>query len=251
MAGDKVMVTAFEHNPLATLVLTSGRRLCALVGNQAKVDTVGRQVKGALATAMTAGWFKELAQADVPLGGSVLPTSFPPHNISQSSQESVENLRAGYDDDHDDDGSNPWCLDHAKDTAEDYGLEIRVGVAFRMKILSSESHLSLAALQIWTIRGRGHAVDVVATRTFHHIPQLVVRLCYTFIEPCYTFIETRDASLVFLFLLLFHAAVSLACRMLPVVAASGPPGNCLCPRRFPCTARANTRSSVPKKCLPQ
>ena len=123
MAGDKVLVTACEHNPLATLVLTGGRRLCALVADPTKADMVGRQVKSALATAMTAGWFKELAQADVPLGGGVLPAGFPSHNISQSSQADMETIRAGYDEDDD---SGGWNLDFAKDTASNHGFEIRV-----------------------------------------------------------------------------------------------------------------------------
>lgn len=118
-----MLVTAFEDNPLATLVLTGGRRLCALVGNPVKADTVGRQVKGALATAMTAGWFKEVAQSGVALGGSVLPPGFPSHNMPQDSLEGVGRCRSGYDEDDD---SGDWNLDFAKQIASDNGFEIRV-----------------------------------------------------------------------------------------------------------------------------
>ena len=129
MAGDKVLVTAFEHNPLATLVLTGARRLCALVGSPDKADSARKQVKGALATAMAAGWFKQLARAGVPLGGSVLPAGFPPHNMSQSSLDGVQALRDGYDDDDD---SGEWSLDFAKENAIEHGFEIRVSAGVFM-----------------------------------------------------------------------------------------------------------------------
>ncbi|CAB1120660.1 unnamed protein product [Ectocarpus sp. CCAP 1310/34] len=124
-AGDKVLVSAFEDNNLASLVLTSGRRLFALVGDPAKAVSVGRQVKSALATAMTAGWFKALANAGVPLGGSVLPAGFPSHNMSQASQVDIENIRHGYDEDDDGSGPGGWNLEFAKRTAAEFGLEIR------------------------------------------------------------------------------------------------------------------------------
>ena len=133
-AGDKVLVTAFEHNPLATHILAGGRRLCALVETPDKAGTVEKQVKGALAAAMAAGWFKELAHAGVPLGGSVLPAGFPPHNMSQASQDAIQRLRAIYDVDDD---SGGWNLDVAKEIAEQFGFEIKVSAsmpapAFRM-----------------------------------------------------------------------------------------------------------------------
>lgn len=133
-AGDKVLVSAFEHNPLATHILAGGRRLCALVETPDKASTVEKQVKGALAAAMAAGWFKELAHAGVPLGGSVLPAGFPPHNMSQASQDDIQRLRAIYDVDDD---SGGWNLDVAKEIAEQFGFEIKVSAsmpapAFRM-----------------------------------------------------------------------------------------------------------------------
>eukprot|EP00752_Nemacystus_decipiens_P003967 g3633.t1 len=48
VAGDSVLVSAFEHNPLAGLVLGGGRRLCALVGDPAKGTLVADDVTTAL-----------------------------------------------------------------------------------------------------------------------------------------------------------------------------------------------------------
>lgn len=93
---------------------------------------VGKQLKGALTTAMAAGWFKELANASVPLGGSVLPAGFPLHNISQSVQVGIQQVRETYDEDSSDDGSDGWQLEFAKQTAGEHGFEIKVsaGVSY-------------------------------------------------------------------------------------------------------------------------
>lgn len=121
------MVSGFEHNNLANLVLSAGRRLVALVGDPAKVESVEKKVTGAVSTAMEGGWFKELTTPDEPLRGSALPAGFPSHNMSQASQDGIEHHRNGYDEDDED---CEWLRDHAKDTAAEFGLEIRVRAAY-------------------------------------------------------------------------------------------------------------------------
>ncbi len=121
------MVSGFERNNLANLVLSAGRRLVALVGDPAKVESAEKQVVGAVSTAMEGGWFKELKPPEEPLRGIALPAGFPSHNMSQASQQSIELHRDGYDED-DEDGE--WLLDHAKETAAEFGLEIRVRAAY-------------------------------------------------------------------------------------------------------------------------
>lgn len=118
------MVSDCDRNNLAPLILSSGRGIFALVGDPSKVETAEKQVKAALNSAMSGGWFTELKSADQPLGGSVLPVGFPPNNISQATHDGLQPKRDTYDDDGEDGGG--WNLDYAKDTALEYGLEIRV-----------------------------------------------------------------------------------------------------------------------------
>ncbi|CAB1104611.1 unnamed protein product [Ectocarpus sp. CCAP 1310/34] len=82
VAGDSVLVTAFDENPIAPLVLGNGRTLCALVADMSKKDDVDKAVDAACTDAMRHGWFAELCKANVIISGSTLPSIVPENNLS-------------------------------------------------------------------------------------------------------------------------------------------------------------------------
>ncbi|CAN0417612.1 unnamed protein product, partial [Ectocarpus sp. 13 AM-2016] len=74
---DSVLVTAFDENPIAPLVLGNRRTLCALVADMSKKDDVDKAVDAACTEAMRHGWFAELSKANVIINGSTLPSFVP------------------------------------------------------------------------------------------------------------------------------------------------------------------------------
>lgn len=124
--GDKVVVTAFEHNPLAHVVLGEGRRLCALVGDGAAKAKAEKAVDAACTNAMNGGWFAELRQADGIVGGNLLPSNFPLHNISRALKDEMERSLETFDDDDDVDGVAVSSFEVARKVAGDHNIEIRV-----------------------------------------------------------------------------------------------------------------------------
>lgn len=201
MAGDKVLVTASEHNPLATHILAGGRRLCALVESPDKAGTVEKQVRGALAAAMAAGWFKELAHAGVPLGGSVLPAGFPPHNMSKATRDEIDIHREAYEDD---DESGEWMLDVAKAAVAGFGFEIKVSAstpapAFRKLCLynSGPEPLMIPTMFFVFMQCDGwifmsHGWSVVASKMFWRPCAFVSSSSYC-ASGCETFIDIAHA----------------------------------------------------------
>lgn len=117
-------MTAFDHNPLAPLVLEGGRRLHALVGDPAKESVAERQINVALKRAMTGGWFGHLANTDKSEGRSVLPAVIPPHNMSQALRDDFQATKNTYE--SDDEGEAACSLEVAGNSAEEHGMEIKV-----------------------------------------------------------------------------------------------------------------------------
>lgn len=124
-------MTAFEHNPVAHLVLGEGRHLCALVADSASSDRLEKSLDVACTSGVKSGWFKEYTGADVIVGGNALPAVIPPHNMSQAAQNLVAETLEGYDDPDDEDQAEEnlaeAALTAAENFAEEHGLEIRVG----------------------------------------------------------------------------------------------------------------------------
>lgn len=124
--GDKVLVTAFESNPLALPVVGSGRRLCALVADSEKIVNAEKQIEAALTSAMTGGWFAHLAKADKVLGGNVLPAVIPSNNLSDAMENNIATLTCEALEDDDEDDLDDAYLTVAKQFAGEHGIEIRV-----------------------------------------------------------------------------------------------------------------------------
>ncbi|CAM9580097.1 unnamed protein product [Ectocarpus fasciculatus] len=106
LPGDSVMVTAFEDNSIAHLVLGSGRKLCALVADPTKRDKAEECVDGSCTTAMRRGWFADLREANVVVDKSTLPPSGLSSNTSAAVDDEHSGRRAGSDDEGEEGGSS-------------------------------------------------------------------------------------------------------------------------------------------------
>lgn len=125
MAGDMVVVTAFDQNPLASLVLGHGRKFCGLVAVPAELDKAEKEVDTALTDAMKHRWFADLCKDNVYVGGSTLPACVPSFNVSAAANQHFFDHRSGYDSE-DEDADETSNLEVAKMFAEEHGLEIKV-----------------------------------------------------------------------------------------------------------------------------
>lgn len=119
-------MTAFEHNSLAHAVLGAGRRLFALVADIASKDNVENQIDVACTRAMKGGWFAEHGEAEDMIVESVLPSTVPPNNVSQAVHDNMADSLCTFEDDSDTSKAE-WAFEVAKEIAEDYGIEVRVG----------------------------------------------------------------------------------------------------------------------------
>lgn len=108
------MVTAAEHNDLASLVLGTGRTLFALVSDPTKKSKVVKEVGLACLSAMKHGWFAELSQPDVRVGGVTLPMSVPEHNIPGAVESSLIEAVGAYDEIDDEDIFAGACEDSGR-----------------------------------------------------------------------------------------------------------------------------------------
>ncbi|CBN76081.1 expressed unknown protein [Ectocarpus siliculosus] len=122
--GDCVLVTTFEENPLASLVLGQGRHLGALVADSTKAENAEVEVNEACVTATKHGWFAELNKTEVIMTGSTLPSCIPSSNLSAHAAKQYESQRAT-DDEEDTDGDVLSALDVARELAGAMELEIK------------------------------------------------------------------------------------------------------------------------------
>lgn len=144
VSGDTIMVTDFEENPVAPLILETGRRLFVLVSDTSKKEEVEKQLDAACTAAMGGGWFAEIVPANVHVGGVVLPSCVPKNNHPEAV---VSKLRDAVEDLEDDDEGpleDVAALDTAKHFADEEGLEIKVPTYSLFFILHSVGqHLTL------------------------------------------------------------------------------------------------------------
>lgn len=119
-----MLVTAFDENPIAPLVLGNGRTLCALVADISKKDDVDKAVDAACTDAMKHGWFAELSKANVIIRGSTLPSIVPENNLSEEAVarywDSQEAAGA------DEETEETSFLFSARVFADEFNLEIKV-----------------------------------------------------------------------------------------------------------------------------
>lgn len=125
--GDSVVVTTFEENLIAPLVLGQGRHLSALVADSTKGAKAEGEVDEACIAATKHGWFSELNKAKVRVSGMTLPSCVPSFNLSVKTNETYFTYRAGYPDEEVDSDTLAGQA-AANELADDIGLEIKVPI---------------------------------------------------------------------------------------------------------------------------
>lgn len=124
-----VMSTAADKDDLTSLVLTSGRKYTALLPDPVYEGALEAALNEAAVDAVARGFHAHHGGGAkrVEVGGLTLPASVPVDNIPAAIREKIERSMESADDDANTGAAAAMrALSLAKESAEEYGLEIKV-----------------------------------------------------------------------------------------------------------------------------
>lgn len=117
--GDTVLLTAADKDPLAAVVLGSGRKLTAFLSDPANEEKLENDLNDAVTGALGRGFFA-LGKSKL-VHGPAVPKQVPADNLPAGAREWMAK-----DPDQGDDDGDPPALIYAQKIAGEHGLEIKV-----------------------------------------------------------------------------------------------------------------------------
>lgn len=119
--GDTVLVTAADKEPLAAVVLGSGRKLTAFLSDPANEEKLEDDLNDAVTGALGRGFFS-LGKSKL-VHGPALPKQVPADNFPADARDWM-----GKEQEQGDGDGDPPALSYARKSADDLGLVIKVSV---------------------------------------------------------------------------------------------------------------------------